>query len=394
MRRCRCALHGLLRYPVGDGSPLTLGDTLLPLIPCNEIFYDPPKLRARLDEEGYLYFKSVIPRAIHSAAFDDLAAQMLACQWTTEAAYDHQRTHCGLTLGVPYPRVSHPHTKQQSAHSPGNSGGVHKEDYHDNAIRDDDNNTHTGESAASSGMSATYELPPAHIRYTDTIRQAVSGTSAMAVVRQVFSGAVHAATVQTLHLGAPREHFGFRMPSVYHNQGTKLALVALVPLHDVPMYMGTPVLVRGSNSGTCYAAVRQSYGQHEVESGDIAGDGCFTTASEELLGRGRQMQPDAVTGRPTEVDVHPMVSCALEAGDLLLMTVYTMYAYLTNQTNCWRMMAEAVWTMEGDSVGPDPRYVGPGATGLSRWYATREDAVRYPRTMTEAKRAWGLLRDE
>ena len=343
MRCARLLLHGKLRYPVGTGR-LTLGTELLPLLPSNDIFYDPPKLRYRLDQDGYLYFKNTVPREVVSAALDDLANQMRVCRWTLDEDRAKQAALNGFAMGVPYP-------------------------------------------------SAPGELPPPQIQCTDAIRNAVSGTSVMATVRQVFGGAVTPTTLQTLHLGAPGESFGFRMPSVFMNRGTKLALVALVPLHDTPLHMGTPLVVRSSNSQDTYAALRKTYGQWEVESDSIRGDGCYTEDPAELAPLGKVAGRDEVTGASIVVDVNPFVSSAFEAGDLLLTTVYTMQSFLTNQTSCWRLMAEAVWCMEGDDVGLDPRYVGQSAEGLASWTEHRDDPSRYPKTLAEAKKEWGLLKD-
>ncbi|KAG8343048.1 hypothetical protein TRVL_06120 [Trypanosoma vivax] len=339
-------MHGRLSFPLGPaGLQLVVGKDLLPLVPSNDAYYSPAKLRHRLDAEGYLFFKNVIPRATLEAALEGIAHQMLDCGWTLLG--DRQRmlkSNNGVPpLSVPFP--------------------------------------------------STGKLPPPRMTYTDTLRAAVSGPSVMALVRQVFGGRVRVWDVQSLHLAAPQEAFGLRMSSVFMNRGTRLALVALIPLHDTPFHMGVPVLVRGSNSSETYATLRQTYGQHEVEGGDIFGDGCYTHDPEELMPLGKQPGIDEVTGRSVVVDINPFLSVALEPGDVLLMTVYTMFSFLTNTSHCWRIMAEAVWTMEDDDVGPDPRYVGDNALGLSGWYNTREDKRKYPRAMNEAKRAWGLLPD-
>lgn len=313
------------------------------MLPSNDIYYDAPKLRYRLDQDGYLLLKGIVPRDVVNDGLNDLATQMRNCGWTLEEDRQKQAAKDGFTMGVPYP------------------------------------------------TSLNDVFPPANISYTDPIRSVVSGTSVMAAVRQVFGGAVTASTLQTLHLGAPGEHFGLRMPSVFLNRGTKLALVALVPLQDTPMHMGAPVVVRSSNSQNTYAKIRQTYGQWEVEGGDIRGDGCFTEDPAELTPLGKQNGTDEVTGAPIVVDVNPMVSSSFEAGDLLLMTVYTMHGFLTNQTSSWRLMAEAVWCMDGDDVGLDPRYVGDDAVGLSAWIEHRDDPAVYPRSLTQAKKDWGLL---
>lgn len=357
--------HGRLSYPVGTGR-IAVGQQLLPLLPSNDIFYEPAKMRMRLDKEGYLYFKNVVPREVVNNALDELASQMRASAWTLDEDRERQASLNGFTMGVPYPSpLLQPHE----------GGRTHEE----TAARNEDHaGTMTG-------------LGPPHIALTEAIRQAVSGSSVMATVRQIFGGAVKTTALQTLHLGAPQEEFGFRMNSVLLNKGTKLALVGLVPLHDTPMHMGPPVLVRGSNNTDSYAKIRQTYGQLEVESGDVRGDGCLTHEPEELLPLGKQTAADESTGLPTVIDVNPFVSCALEAGDLLLTTVYTMQSYLTNQTSSWRLLGEAVWSMEGDDVGPDPRYMGANAQGLEHWMVNRDDPKLYPKSMLEAKKEWGLI---
>ncbi|CAD2221054.1 phytanoyl-CoA dioxygenase [Angomonas deanei] len=345
-RQCVRRLHGRLTYPVGQ-SKLAVAEDLLPIIPSNDIFYDPPKLRARLDETGYLYFQNVIPSDVVNNALEDLASQMIACQWTLEEDRKRLVDLNGFSYGVPFPHLAH---------------------------------------------HADVELPPPSIEFTDTIRAAVSGTSAMSVVRQVFGGKVNAMDLHSLQMGSPGESFGFKTPSVLLNKGTKLALVALVPLQDTPMCMGPPVVVRGSNRTDGYSKIRKTYGQWEVESGNIAStDGCYTHRAEELSPLGKQMGTDPVTGRSIVIDENPFVSCAMGAGDILLLTVYSMYSYLTNQTNYWRMFGEAVWIMDGDDVGPDPRYMGTNAPGLAGWYDSCTDPTKHPLTIEAAKKEWGLL---
>lgn len=356
------ALHGKLTYPVGSGS-ITLGETLLPLLPSNNIFYNAPKLRHRLDKDGYLYLKNVVPREVINAALDDLANQMRDCGWTLDADRDKQRERDGFAMGVPYPGDLLP-------------ASFHEEE---------------GTTTAEGGQ----ELPPPEIAYSEAIRSAVSGTSIMAAVRQVFGGAVTPCTMQQLHLGSPGEAHPFRMNSVFYNKGTKLSLFCLVPLQDTPMHMGTPVVVRGSNSTKGYEKTRKTYGQWEVEDGDIfSEDGAFTADPEELLPLGKCIGKSDVTGLPIVVDDNPLLSSALEAGDVLLFTVYTMAAFLENQTTCWRIFGECCWTMEGDDVGPDPRYMGDGAQGLARWHEKRSGPQcdqLYPRSLLQAKKDWGLF---
>uniref|UniRef100_A0A7S1M1D3 Uncharacterized protein n=1 Tax=Neobodo designis TaxID=312471 RepID=A0A7S1M1D3_NEODS len=170
----------------------------------------------------------------------------------------------------------------------------------------------------------------------------------------------------------PEEEHGFSMPAVYMNRGTKLALSAWVPLLDTPIAAGGLVTVGGSNSCKEYEKIRLTYGAHEVESGDIHGDGSYTRDPHELLALGRRLH-----------------ATSFEAGDLVLSTVYTMQGFATNVSRQWRVSAVSRWIMEGDDVGPDPRYMRTG-DGLAGWDANRENKARYPRSMQQAKADWGL----
>ena len=61
MKLTRTLSHGLLRFPCGNGS-LVVGRDMQFMVPSNDIYHDPPSLRRRLDDDGYLYFRGMIPR--------------------------------------------------------------------------------------------------------------------------------------------------------------------------------------------------------------------------------------------------------------------------------------------------------------------------------------------
>ena len=126
-------------------------------------------------------------------------------------------------------------------------------------------------------------------------------------------------------------------------------------------------------SAAAWEKVRLTYGTHEVESGDICGDGTFTDDAAEILKYGC-----------------PLHTTSFEAGDLVLTTNFTMQTFAVNRSRHWRVSATTRWIMEGDDVGPDPRYAR-GGRGLAAWSASCNDTRRYPRTMAEAKAAWGLV---
>lgn len=342
MRLSKTWLHGPLTYRLGSGS-LRIGRDLQAMTPSNSIYYDPAKLRHRLDKEGYLYFKNVIPKVAVNQAYDEIAVQMLNCGWTTSKDRELQAERDGFAFGIPFPSVD--------------------------------------------------KLPPPAFGLTDAIKTAVCGTNVMTVARQVFGGAVTLLPHHSLELSPPDEEHGFRSSSVFMNRGTKLSLIAWVPLHDIPLNMGGLCVVKGSNTAAQFSRIRETYGNIDVETSGIRGDGCYTNDPHELLPLGKRADIDDHSGKPIVVDDTPMVSTTFESGDLVLMTVYTMYSFLTNNTNCWRVSAETRWIMEGDDVGPDPRYWGDNPEGLSKWLSERDNLSKYPKSMAQAKREWGLIPD-
>lgn len=104
--------HGRLSYPVGTGR-IAVGQQLLPLLPSNDIFYEPAKMRMRLDKEGYLYFKNVVPREVVNNALDELASQMRASAWTLDEDRERQASLNGFTNGSPVPLSASPAARRR-----------------------------------------------------------------------------------------------------------------------------------------------------------------------------------------------------------------------------------------------------------------------------------------
>ena len=345
-RASRPLLHGILRFPTGS-SHLVAGRDIHPLIPVNAKFFDAAKLRKQLDDDGYLYFKNIIPEQVLQKALFSVVDQMLANKWTTEEDLDHYNSNRdGLMMGIPFPGSSKPLFRPEALPPP------------------------------TAGFSMTPE-----------IQEAISGTNVMATVRQVFGGLVECLPHRSLELSAPNEAHGFHMDSVYMNRGSKLMLTAWVPLHHTPMSMGGICIARGSNSSPCYESIRKTYGMIDVETAGIHGDGCYTNDCGELLQLGKVKRFDPDTSSVSVFDDTPLSTASFQAGDVVLMTVYTMHSFLTNSTRFWRCSGDTKWLMEGDDVGPDPRFTATGE-GLASWYRLREDRNKFPKSMEEAKKEW------
>ena len=381
LRRSSRALHGRLNYPIGLGQRLQVGTELVGMEPANHIYFDPPKLRHQLDRDGYLYFKNKVPKAVISAALDEIGRQMLDNGWTSMAAREAQAEKHGFAMGIPFPKElwSHP-SPHASANGPSGADAPLTID-----------GLPEGASARAAWRENPLPPPSQGFELTEPIKQALGGTSVMTVVRQIFGGGTQLLPHYELEMSPPGEAHGFSSPSITTCRGSKLLLCAWVPLSDITLTMGPMAMVKGSGGAPCYTNIRTTYGSYDIEAGDVGGDGCLTHHAEQLLPLGRVQQRDEFSGKMITVDETPITTTAFEAGDVVLSTVYTLRSFLTNCTDIWRVSGHTMWMMEGDDVGPDPRYGTEDAAGMNNWLATRDNKERYPRTMADARREWKIL---
>jgi hypothetical protein len=382
-RRTRRLLHGPLRYAVGH-SQLTLGKEISPLVPVNAKFYDPAKLRKQLDDDGYLYFKNIIPPETIGKALADVAKQLVDNEWLRTEDFQEfigcQEASGGYSMGIPFPRAFLARSKEDD-----------KEPLSSPSPSDVKSASSTSSSKDEEPVEAVSSLPPPKVGFslTKNIQEAVAGLQVMALMRQVFSGMVVAMPHHSLELSAPGEAHGFHMDSVYLQKGTKLVLTAWIPLHHTPLSIGGLCVAKSSNNATCYEKIRKSYGLMDVESAGIRGDGSYTYDGHELQRLGLRQTFDPEINKEVVTNDTPLCTASFQAGDVVLTTMYTMHSFFTNNSNFWRVSGESRWLMDGDDVGMDPRHSATG-DALGRWAATRHDPTLFPRTMEDAKKEWGL----
>ena len=386
LRRSVVLKHGPLFYGLGK-EKLQLGTQLLPLLPSNHIYHDAPKLRVALDRDGYLYFKNIIPKDVIADAFNDIGDQLIQNGWVRPEDRAAQMEESGFTYGCPFPKNCLP-------------------------------KSHGGEEAP---------LPDPKVGFavTEAIQKAIAGTNMTTLIRQILSGQVVCLPQRTLELSKPGEVHGFHMDRPYMAQGTPLLLTAWIPLQHIPVSLGGLAVGRGSNSEDSFKDIRHSYGQYDLLEGDIHGDGSYTFDPHEMIEQAKLKPPKPVSkskdndkssggvhgpktinpGRDDEDDDEedeaiaresPLLTTSFEAGDVVVTTLYTMHSFMVNQTNLWRLSAETKWMMEGDDIGIDKRY--RGAQGFSQALAdyemTRDDVKKFPRSMEQAKKDWGLVDKE
>eukprot|EP00758_Cryptobia_borreli_P001126 Tbor_TRINITY_DN1964_c0_g1::TRINITY_DN1964_c0_g1_i1::g.3519::m.3519 len=354
MKSTLVRLHGKLTFPIGTGRGMHMGSELISMDPSNHIYHDPAKLRMQLDLDGYLYFKNIIPRPVVAKAFDEVGRQMLDNEWTTMEAREKQAEKNGFAIGIPFPQ-----------------------EYSSQPL--------TG---------VRLPVPTSGFEMKEAIKQALCGANVMAAVRQVFGGGTEVLPHYQLEMSPPGESHGFQSSSIFTSRGTRLLLCAWVPLHDITLTTGPLAIVRGSNSSSSYKVIREKYGDYDIEAGDVYGDGCLTHDASELLPLGKVKVRDH-EGKLVEEDDNPIVSTSFESGDMVLTTVYTLFSYLTNTSDKWRVSGSTYWMMDGDNIGPDPRYTlvkdGDSDTdGMQQWLNNRNDKGKYPKSMAQKRTEWGL----
>jgi len=286
LRRTLLWAHGLLEFPCGTGKVVIGRGTAL-MVPANEHYHDPPKLRSILDAQGYLYFKDVLPR-------ESLTTSLLEIYRSLE----------GVGLLLP------------------------------------------GSLEYNSDFDPT-NLQGRALDVSRAVLDASCGTKVMAAVRQIFGGSVLPMDHRALEVSIPRETHSFHMDSVFLGKGTRLLLSAWVPLTDTPLTRGPICFVKASNRHMDTERLRNTYGAYDAYSGDIEGSGMYSTDPAEMA----QLSEGLVTS-------------PVRCGDLVVFTAYTMHSFLTNTSRGVRISAESKWYLDGDDLGPDPRYRGhePGPT--------------------------------
>ena len=183
-------------------------------------------------------------------------------------------------------------------------------------------------------------------------------------------------------LGGPARHFDYtwfraKTPGtttatqphydiVFMGRGTKNLYTSWTPLHDVPFEMGGLLVLEGSHE---LQALRQSYGQTDVDKYcENEGD------AESIVDRARAEQREVTaeerqsvrwnsTGHYSgdAIETRRELGCRwltaeYEAGDLLVLSMFTMHSSSDNQTGRIRLSSDSRYQLASESV--DERWIG------------------------------------
>jgi len=88
----------------------------------------------------------------------------------------------------------------------------------------------------------------------------------------------------------PGESSGFHMDSVYMARGSRDLVTCWIPLMEVPWEMGGLAVVPGSNHLENYKTMRETYGELDLDKDDVGGTGWFSADPEEVLKYGSRFE--------------------------------------------------------------------------------------------------------
>ena len=171
--------------------------------------------------------------------------------------------------------------------------------------------------------------------------------------------------------GVYRQAFtGVHVDNVYMSRGSRRLHTCWVPLGDTPPRMGTLALAERSHALPCFARLQETYGAMDTEAINLDGTGWFTKDPFEIYELFRQGPGDGGAGsgagagsgggggagRRFEDLWKTSNFCA---GDVVVFGLHTLHMSTRNDTDRVRLSVDVRFQPRADAV--DPRYAGAGA---------------------------------
>lgn len=202
------------------------------------------------------------------------------------------------------------------------------------------------------------------ITHHDSVRSVLEGEELFSFFEEYFGSQVLTFDYKWLRAVGNERFTGCHYDVVYMGQGSRRLHTAWVPFGDIPVEQGTLAVCRGSHSDPGFAALRETYGNHDVDRD--RGAGWFSTDPSEITKKfgGRWLTTD------------------YRAGDVVLFGLYLMHASTTNTTDRWRLSCDIRFQPAEDPA--DARWVGDNPASHSR------DADGKVRSMEEMRTVWGV----
>lgn len=160
-------------------------------------------------------------------------------------------------------------------------------------------------------------------------------------------------------------HTGAHYDVVYMGRGSQRLVTAWTPFVDVPIESGPLALCVGSHNLPGFEKVRETYGRMDVDRDHV--QGWFSNDPVEIVERfGGKWH-----------------TTAFEAGDVLVLTMFTMHGSLNNISGRFRISSDT--RFQPASEPADERWMGEKPIAHYGWNKPGENL-----TMDEARSKWGV----
>jgi len=157
---------------------------------------------------------------------------------------------------------------------------------------------------------------------------------------------------------------GAHFDNVYMGRGSKRLLTCWTPFGDIPIEQGTLAICVGSHNLPGFAKMRETYGQMDVDRDRVTG--WFTNDPLEITKKfGGQWQ-----------------TANMCAGDVIIITMFTLHGSTNNTTNRWRLSCDTRFQPAADPA--DERWVGENPKAHYAWHSGET------KPMEVARAEWGV----
>ncbi|KAL6054016.1 Phytanoyl-CoA dioxygenase [Balamuthia mandrillaris] len=121
---------------------------------------------------------------------------------------------------------------------------------------------------------------------TDAMKRVLEAKELRSFFEGLMGGEVRTYDYKWLRAVATGGYTGAHMDSVYMGRGTKNLLTCWIPFMDISLEKGGLAVLQGSNSLPSFERVRNTYGAIDVDKDDIRGTGWYTENPLEVLSFG------------------------------------------------------------------------------------------------------------
>lgn len=204
------------------------------------------------------------------------------------------------------------------------------------------------------------------ITHAPAVRAVLEGKPIFDFFEHYFGGPVRTFDYKWLRAVETESFTGAHYDVVYMGRGSKNLVTCWTPFGDIPLEQGTLAICVGSHSLPGFEKLRRTYGRMDVDRDRVAG--WFSSDPLEITSK--------FGGRWHTTN--------FRAGDVLILTMFTMHGSTRNQTDRWRLSCDTRFQPAADPV--DERWVGENPLAHYAWHAEPEKTV----SMEEARARWGV----